>query len=144
MCQVPLPDEIYAPLLERMQVVPEQLPPDQTDLIMLLRVAMSDLERSVGPALLESDVMQLQVAWSRCAQAETALFLAVQEARRRRAITSEEFQRLRGELTAVRRQRSDAFGVLAGAAALRTGGSLQAHASTSNGSVLSFSPGGQP
>jgi hypothetical protein len=109
-------------------------------------VATSDLEKCAGPALLEADVMQLQLAFTRCAQAETALLLAIQEARRRRVISTEEFQRLRGALDAVRRQRSDAFGALAVAATARTAGDQQGHtrASGSRGTARSFLSGGQP
>lgn len=146
MCQVPLPTEIYGSLLERMRAVPDQLPPEHADLVTLLRVATSDLEKCAGPTLLEADILQLQLTFTRCAQAETALLLAVQEARRRRVITSEEFQRLRGELDAVRRQRSDAFGALASAATTRAIGDLQAPAQASGpkGAARSFHPGGQP
>ena len=149
MCQVSLPAEIYGSLLECMRAVPDQLPPEHADLVMLLRVATSDLEKSAGPALVDADALQLQLTFTRCAQAETALLLAVQEARRRRAITSEEFRRLRGELDTVRRQRSDAFGALAATVTARAAGdlprqALQAHATGAQGAARSSHPGGQP
>lgn len=146
MCQVLLPAEIYGSLLERMRAVPDQLPPEHADLVTLLRVAASDLEKSAEPALLEADALQLQLTFTRCAQAETALLLAVQEARRRRVITSEEFRHLRGELDAVRRRRSDAFGALAAAVTTHTAEALpmRAHASGAEGGARSSLIGGQP